>query len=268
MKNLVNYALSYAEHGFSVIPINRKDKRPLIKFANRPALTKTEIHELWKKYPLANIALKTEDFFVVDVDRHGDVDGMKSITDLHHNEWFQNTLCEKTAHNGVHFYFQKPIDKSITQNIGFLPGVDIKAHENNYVVVAPSTIDGKDYKWLNHKAIAPVPKELLKLILSKSKELKSHGDNKMATYSVSGKNQTSELFETIINGFGETGGRNNACASFMGGLLYRNVDPDIAFKLAKIANSNTEDKLSEEEVERTANSMIEKEIRRRDANGT
>lgn len=51
-------------------------------------------------------------------------------------------------------------------------------------------------------------------------------------------------------------------------LWYRNVDPDIAFKLAKIANSNTEDKLSEEEVERTANSMIEKEIRRRDANGT
>ena len=72
----------------------------------------------------------------------------------------------------------------------------------------------------------------------------------------------------IINGFGETGGRNNACASFMGGLLYRNVDPDIAFELAKIANNNTKDKLSEEEVERTANSMIEKEIRRRDANGT
>lgn len=268
MENLVNFALSYADKGFSVIPINKTDKRPLIKFANMPALNKTEIHKLWKRYPLANIALKTEDFFVIDVDRHGEVDGMKSIVALKHNEWFQNTLCERTAHNGYHFFFKKPADKTITQNIGFLPGVDLKAHENNYVVVAPSSIDGKHYKWLNHKPMAPAPKGLLELIKEKSKSLKPHGSEKMASYSVSGKNQTSELFETIVNGFGETGGRNNACASFMGGLLYRNVDPAIAVELAKLANEHTTDKLSDEEVERTANSMIEKEIRRRrGANG-
>lgn len=263
MENLVNSAISYAQHGFSVIPINRVDKRPLIKFANRPALTVDEIRELWKKYPLANIALKTENFFVIDVDRHGKVDGMKSITDLKHNEWFQHTLCERTAHNGFHFFFQKPVDKSITQNIGFLDGVDLKAHENNYVVVAPSSLDGKHYQWLNHKPIAPAPQGLLDLIQEKAKALKPHGNEKIASYAVAGKTQTSELFETIVNGFGETGGRNNACAAFTGGLLYRNVDPVVAVELAKIANSHTKDKLSDEEVERTANSMIEKEIRRR-----
>ena len=265
MENLVNFAVNYAKHGFSVIPISHTEKRPLIKFANKPALTPDEIRELWKRYPLANIALKTENFFVIDVDRHGEVDGMDSIVKLKHNEWFQNTLCERTAHDGYHFYFQKPADKTITQNIGFLPGVDLKAHENNYVVVAPSSIDGKHYKWLNHKPIATAPKELLELIKEKSKSLKPYGKDKMASYSVSGKNQTSELFETIVNGFGETGGRNNACAAFMGGLLYRNVDPEIAVELAKIANSHTKDKLSEAEVETTANSMIEKEIRRRNA---
>ena len=131
--NLVNYALSYSEHGFSVIPIGN-NKRPLIKFADKPPLTNTEIRDLWKKYPTANIALKTDKFFVIDVDRHGgEVDGMESIKKLGHDEWFKDTLTERTAHNGFHFFFTKPAKVKIQQNIGFLPSVDLKAHENNYV---------------------------------------------------------------------------------------------------------------------------------------
>ena len=77
--NLVNFALNYAKHGFSVIPIGN-NKRPLIKFADKPPLTNTEIREIWKKYPTANIALKTDKFFVIDVDWHGgEVDGIESI---------------------------------------------------------------------------------------------------------------------------------------------------------------------------------------------
>ena len=263
MENLVNFAVNYAEHGFSVIPIG-SNKQPLIKFANRPALTPEEIRKIWKKYPLANIALKTENFFVIDVDRH-EGDGMESIKKLGHNEWFMNTLTERTAHNGFHFFFRKPAGETITQNIGFLPNVDLKAHKNNYVVVAPSRLGDKKYQWLNHKPIQPAPKGLLELIEEKQKSSKPYGTGKIASYAVAGKTQTSELFETIINGFGETGGRNNACASFIGGLLYRNVNPTIAMKLAKLANANTPDSLSDAEVERTANSMIEKEIRRRNS---
>lgn len=46
--NLVNYAVSYAEKGFSVIPIGQS-KKPLIKFAGKPPLTPDEIREIWKK---------------------------------------------------------------------------------------------------------------------------------------------------------------------------------------------------------------------------
>ncbi len=75
--NLVNYAVSYANRGFSVIPIGQ-NKKPLIKFAGKPPLTPNEIRKIWQKYPLANIALKTDKFFVIDVDRHGgEVDGME-----------------------------------------------------------------------------------------------------------------------------------------------------------------------------------------------
>lgn len=260
--NLVNYALSYAEHGFSVIPIG-SNKRPLIKFANKPPLEGDEIKQIWQKYPTANIALRTDNFFVIDVDRHGEKDGMKSIKALNHDEWFKNTLTERTAHNGFHFFFTKPKDLKIQQNIGFLPSVDLKAHENNYVVVAPSQLGDKQYKWLNSKPMKEPPQGLIDLILNKQKEFKPV--EQLEGYHPTGKTQTTELFEKIANGLGKTGGRNNALASFIGGLLFRNVDPEAAAKLAVIANDNTEDSLPMNEVERTVNSMIEKEIRRREA---
>lgn len=258
LENLVNYAISYAAHGFSVIPIG-SNKRPLIKFADKPPLSSDEIKHIWQRYQLANIALKTDKFFVIDVDRHGDVDGLQSILNLNHNEWFKDTLREKTAHDGYHFFFQKPAKEKVTQCIGLLPGVDLKAHENNYVVVAPSTIDGKHYRWLNHKPIRPAPAGLLEFIQSKAKPEKKT----ILDYKIASKTQTSKLFELIVNGLGDTGRRNDTLTSFVGGLLYRGVDPAAAAKLALIANTNTTDSLPLNEVERTVNSVIEKEIKRR-----
>lgn len=258
MQNLVNYAVQYAERGFSVIPT--VEKRPLIKFADRPALTSNEIKEFWDKHPYANIALKTEKFFVVDVDRHDDGDdGTLSIKNLNHPEWF-NTLCQKTAHNGYQFFFAKPKER-ISQNIGFLPGVDIKAHPNNYVVVAPSLIDGKAYQWLNRKPMIQPAEELIQLIEEKGKPTISN--KKIESFHPKGRTQTSALFEQVVKGLGPTGGRNDALAAFAGGLLFRNVDPECVLGLARIANQRTQYSLSDNEVVATVNSMIKKEIRRR-----
>lgn len=262
MQSLINYAKQYAEHGFSVIPtIN---KRPLIKFADREPLTPDEITKFWRTHPYANIALKTEQFFVVDVDRHeGGADGTESIKKLNHPEWFTNTLCQQTAHGGFQFFFKKPAER-ITQNIGFLPGVDIKAHPNNYVVVAPSIIDGHCYEWLNKQPIQEPTEALVQLIESKSQPVMP--DKKLKKFEIKGKTQTSRLFEQIINGLGPTGGRNNALSAFAGGLLFRNVDPEVVYELARLANANTKDKLSEKEVFTTVQSMIKKDQRRREAN--
>lgn len=260
--NLVNYALSYAEHGFSVIPIG-SNKRPLIKFADKPPLTSTEIRDLWKKYPAANIALKTDNFFVIDVDRHGEADGMESIKALGHDEWFKDTLTERTAHNGFHFFFTKPSKVKIQQNIGFLDGVDLKAHENNYVVVAPSMLGDKSYKWLNREPMREPPQGLINLILEKQKEFKPIDDDLSGAYTSGEKSATAQLFEKIVDGLGKTGGRNNALASFMGSLLFRGVDPNKAYQLAVIANDHTDSKLSDNEVFKTCESMVDKEMRRR-----
>lgn len=260
--NLVNYAINYAKHGFSIIPIG-SNKKPLIKFADKNPLTESEIKRIWERFPLANIALKTDKFFVIDVDRHGEADGMESIKALKHDEWFKNTLAEKTAHDGFHFFFAKPNDFEIKQNIGFLPGVDLKAHKNNYVVVAPSELNGKKYQWLNNNPIRPAPAGLLELIKEKQTEEIDVNDNLQGAFITKDKSITAQLFEKVVDGLGKTGGRNNALASFVGALLFRGVDPNKAYQLAIIANEHTASKLSDDEVFKTCASMVDKEMRRR-----
>lgn len=258
--NLVNYAANYAEKGFSVIPVGQS-KKPLIKFADKPPLTPDEIRKIWQEHPLANIALKTDKFFVIDVDRHGEVDGVESIKNLNHPEWFKGTLSEKTAHDGFHFFFQKPKDNPISQDIGFLPGVDLKAHVNNYVVVAPSSLNGKKYHWLNHDPIKPAPEGLLELLKEKANAMPKTKVGQIYQ-NMNRRTKTTELFETIVTGFGDKGGRNNDLTKFMGALLLRNVDPVKAAQLAMLANQNTPDPLPINEVERTVRSVIEKEGRK------
>lgn len=256
---LVDYAIKYSEHGFSVIPIGQS-KKPLIKFADKPPLKTDQIKEIWAKYPEANIALKTERFFVVDVDRHStDIDGLESIRALNHPEWFNDTLTEKTAHNGFHFFFKKPRNFNISQNIGFLPSVDLKAHPNNYVVVAPSVLNGKSYKWLNHSPIKTAPQGLINLIKNKQQ---AKGTFYTTNYTNNNKTKTAQLFEMITNGLGDVGNRNDTLTSFIGGLLFRGVDPYSAAELARIANEHTPDPLPEKEVIKTVNSVAKKENRR------
>ena len=78
-----------------------------------------------------------------------------------------------------------------------------------------------------------------------------------------GSSKTAKLFEQIIFGWGDKGGRNNALAEFVGGLLLRNVDIQATYELARIANHNTAEPLPESEFERTFKSMLDKEVRRR-----
>ena len=66
MNDKLTAAIEYANKGFSVLPMD--GKQPLIKFANQPPLTVKQIKNYWSKWPEANIALRTVDFFVLDID--------------------------------------------------------------------------------------------------------------------------------------------------------------------------------------------------------
>ena len=75
------------------------------------------------------------------------------------------------------------------------------------------------------------------------------------------KSPTVRIIETLFNGFGEEGGRNNACASFVGLLFNRYVNFDIAtaYQLTVMANNNTPEPLPEEELDNTFRSIAKKE---------
>ena len=152
MASMKEYALKYQNLGFSVIPINPKNKMPLIEFADKPAMTASEIEAFWDGYPNANIALKTTNFFVIDIDKHGKSNGFESLKKWKYLKLIEPTLQAKTASGGKHLFYFKRDDEPITQMIGFLPGVDIKAHENNYILVAPSATDKGQYEWYLEKS--------------------------------------------------------------------------------------------------------------------
>ena len=65
------------------------------------------------------------------------------------------------------------------------------------------------------------------------------------------KSLTVKIIETLFNGFGEEGGRNVACASFVGMLFNRYVNFDIAtaYQLTVMANNNTPDPLLERNIQ-------------------
>ena len=164
--NLIENVIAYCDAGMEVIPINPNNKTPMISWAKYSLDTKEKIINFWNRNPNAAIALRTKSFFVVDVDRgHSEnVDGLESLRNLGHPEWFDGTLTQQTGNGGLHYFFVKPNGIHFSQKIGILPGVDIKANDNNYVIVAPSVINGKPYKWLNNKKMMIPCDGLLKFI--------------------------------------------------------------------------------------------------------
>lgn len=272
MKSLVNYALAYAAKGFYVLPMAVRDKRPLIEFADRPAIDASRIGRVWKRHPNAQIAFRTVDFFVIDIDNHANgANGLASFNDYKnkHPDQFPATLSQTTHSGGKQFFYKKPLGLDMTQAIGWLPGVDVKAHPNNYVVVAPSSGVKGTYKWDNKLPIAQAPETLIKAIISPnhSRATSYHSEGYKGLTGeqlrLGQHSKTAELFEQIVNGLGSTGGRNMALAAFVGGLLFRNVDAKVVYELAIQANQHTQPALDAKEFDRTFDSMVKKEMRRR-----
>lgn len=73
MSELLSAALSYVKQGFSVIPIQAREKRPLIpweQYQDRTA-TDEEIKTWWAKWPDANVEIvtgKISGLVVIDLD--------------------------------------------------------------------------------------------------------------------------------------------------------------------------------------------------------
>ena len=83
------------------------------------------------------------------------------------------------------------------------------------------------------------------------------------------KTITMRVLDTLLHGFGDEGGRNVAVTKFVGLLLSKWVNADVAtaYELTNIANSVTNTPLPVEELTRTFDSIVRSEIRKRGVHG-
>ncbi|MBF8970185.1 bifunctional DNA primase/polymerase [Streptococcus sp. NLN76] len=262
MNGMVDYALHYQRLGYSVVPIDKKSKRAITKYKDK-TFSEHEIRLLWRDRPDANIAIKTTDFFVIDIDVKEDVNGFDSLKEWDLAQYIPPTLSARTPSGGRHIYLKKPPGVEISQDIKIRPGIDIKGNPNNYVLVPPSNNMRGRYEWdLSVEDMAVAPQEIVE-ILQKEKPA---GTPLSFTTNYTPRefsSKTAKLFEQIVFGFGDEGGRNDALASFVGGLLFRGVDEEATYLLAKIANHYTPSPLPNDELDRTFESMLRKELDRR-----
>ena len=262
MVGMVDYALHYQKLGYSVIPIDKKSKRAITKFKDK-TFSENEIRRFWHEQPDANIAWRTTDFFVIDIDVSVTENGYESLKEWELSQYIPKTLTATTPSGGKHIFLKKPKGIELSQDIRVKAGIDIKANKNNYVLVAPSNNAKGSYKWdKSTEEMAEAPSEIIS-ILQTSKQpqepMNFTTDYSRGEFS----SKTAKLFEQVVFGLGDKGGRNNALASFVGGLLMRGVDVDATYLLAKIANHYTPDSLPADELDRTFESMVRKEMDRR-----
>ena len=274
----MNAALHYASRGFYVLPIAAGAKNPAIKFKNQPPLTTDEIKELWTKNPNYNIALRTVNHFVIDVDsvkhtKDAKRDGYKSL-DTIPKDLLPDTLKEITPSGGLHLYYAKPAYCKLQhQYIDWLGGIDIKANINNYSVVAPSQKDGKSYHWLNKKPMVEAPQALIDYILT-------HGTNAadskkpLFTTNYDAKKGSTRWTGQLLNEIAmphPKSTRNNTIAYLTGKMLRADADIEAIYTILQDVNrrfyevDNAGNKiaapLSKNELENTFMSIYRDEVK-------
>ena len=143
--SLGDAALCYAELGYPVFPLRPRDKRPITEHGVKDASSDPkEIRAWWQRWPDANIGLACDGLIVVDIDpRNG---GPADRSDF--IEQFgpiPETAEAITGGGGRHILFRYaggPVPKQLAE------GIDLKAGEGAYIVVAPSIHPtGGRYSW-------------------------------------------------------------------------------------------------------------------------
>lgn len=147
-------ACRLARLGFPVFPCREGGKEPATPHGFKDATTSIDrLAEWWavsddgNTRPL-NLGLPTGRASGVWV---LDLDGTEGLATLERLEQEHGPLPEtvrvETPSGGVHFYFRPPEGLEVRCATRVLPGVDVRG-EGGYVLVPPSVVDGRRYRWV------------------------------------------------------------------------------------------------------------------------
>lgn len=256
--NTLQAAIKYAKQGFYVLPMD--GKRPLIRFADQPPLTIDQINYYWSKWPAANVALRTVDFFVVDIDTkeaHG-ANGLQSLKQLPQGV-ITATLAQTTASGGYQLFYKKPAGESVKQIIGWQPGIDIKAHVNNYVVVPPSTTNKGQYRWINDQApMKPPSKQLLGMIDNYQPQQPS--EYRGTRQALNNKHWAGRVLDNLVTG-APAGQRNDYLTRVCGQLIKTGAERSTVWQMLNYANEHNSPPLPSKELGSILSSVIKEELK-------
>jgi hypothetical protein len=178
--SLAEAAKNYAEQGWPVFPLAGKypykGTHGYLDATNDPQ----EVTRMWQERPAANIGLATgavSGVIVLDIDPRNAVKQKQQANPLRvleerYGTQFRNTRTVRTAHGGLHLYYQHPKDGKTYPNAVKLGGRGIDARgDGGYVVLPPSKLyNSLSYQWGNTGIpIAQAPEWLLAL-LSREKQ--------------------------------------------------------------------------------------------------
>lgn len=242
---LLKAALDYGRLGWSVIPVEARGKRPLIRwqvYQSRRA-DPLEIAEWFRRWPDANVAVVTgvvSGLVVLDLDpRHGAAESLQRLQREHGP--IGETVEAVTGGGGRHLYFAHP-GEIVRNRVGLAPGVDLRG-DGGYVVAPPSVhASGAPYRWTCSPDVFPLaslPAWLVRLL--------SGGSHRARPLT--------EWRGLVREGVAE-GERNDTIASLAGHLLWHDIDPEVAAELLLAWNAaRCRPPLDEAEVLRTVASI-------------
>ncbi len=160
-------ALRLARAGYAVFPCRPNSKQPLHKGSFHDAtVDEFQITSWWDLNPNANVAIYPDGsnprLAVLDVDvrDHGE-DGRETLREM--EEHFPVTKSVWTPGGGMHLYYSLTDGQEVpssTRRLG--PGLDVRAR-GGYVLVPPSVIDGKRYKWKDNNPVAPASDRFIEM---------------------------------------------------------------------------------------------------------
>lgn len=165
-------AIDYARSGFNVMPCRPNMKKPLTAQCHNDATTDlTRINYWFECVPKANVAIRTSNLLVLDVDVKNGVDGYKALRRLERKyEKLPTTRTQSTPSGGKHYIYK--VNGLMVPSVVNIPrkGLDVRGHDG-YIVAAPSKIDGKPYVMDSHE-IAEAPVWLVNLIFKLAQKQK------------------------------------------------------------------------------------------------
>lgn len=247
--NIINK--TYIENNLKIIPILPNSKLPAIQKWNLDCSANIlQILYWFESNHNMNFGLpcKENNLFVLDLDKHNpEQDGVENFKKLCNDLGIDlpNTLIQETPSSGQHYVFKTDDDlkqvNGVANAFKDYSGIDIR--NSNYIVVAPSQINGKEYHFINDVKPQEMPTELKQYILN---NVGTKTSNKKTPYE-----KPKEVYK---------GDRDNQLFQYINHLYFKTtLDEDEILLLAKHFNEEVlEEPFSERDVKYKVKKAFEK----------